>query len=105
MQEEKVLENVNARSAQLLATLKELQTDPETKDMIVDGKWSSLKLMHRLTHYSAWTWIDDRCGVRQPIKAPNSKREREQVAARQHWRQSTEEVLGEGTDASHDICI
>lgn len=38
MKEDKILENVNARSAELLATLKELQSDSETKDLFDDGE-------------------------------------------------------------------
>lgn len=37
MQEEKILDNVNARSVELFTALKELQNDPETKDFIADG--------------------------------------------------------------------
>lgn len=38
MREEKILDNVKARSAELLAALKELQTDSETKHLFADGE-------------------------------------------------------------------
>lgn len=105
MQEEKILDNVNARSVELFTALKELQNDPETKDFIADGMFQIILRFLYNEIFSSWIRSYDWSRIRQLNEASNSISSYQELNSRQHWGKGTEKMPRKGFDVVNNICI